>query len=85
MKNIKKLTIKDSTHKLSCKHYFNSTSEVEYEMDCIILKEMPNNYIPRVKILVFGERNRKGYDEKKQIRYVDKYRVRTMKGGNYEN
>jgi len=85
MKNIKKLTIKDSTHKLSCKHCFNGTSEVEYEMDCIILKEMPNNYIPRVKILVFGERNKKGYDEKKQIRYVDKYRVRTMKGGNYEN
>lgn len=42
-------------------------------MDCIVLKEMSNN---RVKILVFGERNRKGYDDKKRIRYVDKFRVK---------
>ena len=73
------ITIKDATHRLSCKHCLNSTSEVYYEMDCILLKEMPGNYVPRVKILVFGERNKKGYDDKKQIRYVDKYRVSKKK------
>ena len=63
---------KDATHKLSCSHAFNILSRYDYWMDCIILKEMPND---RLKILVFGERNRKGYDDKKQIRYVDRYRV----------
>ena len=64
---------KDATHKLSCSHVFCRNSRVYYCMDCIVLKEMPNN---RLKILVFGEHNRKGYDDKKRIRYVDKYRVR---------
>ena len=74
MGTIKKtITIKiDATHKLSCSHAFNEKSRYDYYMDCIILKEMPND---RLKILVFGERNRKGYDDKKQIRYVDRYRV----------
>jgi len=63
---------KDATHKLSCNHVFCRNSRVDYHMDCIILKEMPND---RLKIVVFGERNRKGYDDKKQIRYVDRYRV----------
>ena len=66
-------TIKDATHNLSCSHAFNLLSSYNYTMDCIILKKMPND---RLKILVFGERNRKGYDDKKQIRYVDRYRVR---------
>ena len=64
---------KDATHQLNCSHSFNLLSSYNYTMDCIILKEMPNN---RFKILVFGERNRKGYDDKKRIRYVDKYRVK---------
>ena len=33
----------------------------------------------RLKILVFGERNRKGHDDKKKIRYVDKFRVKELK------
>ncbi|MBA7584825.1 hypothetical protein ES695_00965 [Candidatus Atribacteria bacterium 1244-E10-H5-B2] len=69
---IDSLRSKDATHKLSCSHAFNEKSRYDYYMDCIILKEMPND---RLKILVFGERNRKGYDDKKQIRYVDRYRV----------
>jgi len=64
--------IKDATHRLSCSHAVNSVSRYDYCMDCIILKEMPND---RLKILVFGERYWKGYDDKKQIRYVDKFRV----------
>lgn len=67
---------KDATHNLFCSHCFCRNSRVYYDMDCIILKEMPND---RLKILVFGERNRRGYDDKKQIRYVDKYRVREKK------
>ena len=66
---------KDATHRLSCSHVFCRNSRVNYCMDCIILKEMPND---RLKILVFGERNRKGYDDKRQIRYVDKYRVKPI-------
>jgi len=69
------LKIKDATHKLNCCHVIG-ISRVDYCMDCIILKEMTNN---RLKILVFGERNRKGYDDKKQIRYVDRYRVAEKK------
>lgn len=66
---------KDTTHRLSCSHAFNILSRYDYWMDCIILKEMPNN---RLKILVFGERYWKGHDDKKQIRYVDRYRVKIM-------
>ncbi|GAH74628.1 unnamed protein product [marine sediment metagenome] len=67
------LGIRDATHRLDCSHVFCRSSRVNYCMDCIILKEMPND---RLKILIFGERNRKGYDDKKQIRYVSKFRVR---------
>lgn len=66
---------KYATHRLSCCHVIG-ISRVDYCMDCIILKEMPND---RLKILVFGERNRKGCDSKKQIRYVDKFRVEPKK------
>ena len=72
---MKDFKIKDATHRLNCSHVFCRNSRVNYCMDCIVLKEMPNN---RLKILVFGERNRKGYDDKKQVRYVDKYRVKPV-------
>lgn len=70
---MERLKIKDATHRLICSHGFCRNSKINYCMDCIVLKEMSNN---RVKILVFGERNRKGYDDKKRIRYVDKFRVK---------
>jgi len=63
---------KDSTHKLSCRQGL-CRSGIDYWMDCIILKEMSGN---RLKILVFGDRYWKGHDGKKQIRYVDKFRVK---------
>ena len=65
--------IEGATHRLSCSHAFNEKSRYDYCMDCIILKEMPNN---RVKILVFGDRYWKYHDDKKRVRYVDKSRVR---------
>ena len=66
------IQIKDATHKLSCRQGL-CRSGIDYWMDCIILKEMPNN---RLKILVFEERYWKFHDDKKQIRYVDKWRVK---------
>lgn len=60
-----------STHKLKCSHSYNSKSRVDYYMDCIILKKMPNN---RLKIKVFGDRRNK--DSKVQkTRYIHSYRV----------
>ena len=70
---IDSLKIKDSTHVLSCRHAFNQKSGYDYRMDCIILKKMPND---RLKILVFGDRYWRGYDDKKQIRYVDRSRIK---------
>ena len=69
---MERLKIKDATHRLSCRHAIG-LSGLDYYMDCIILKEMPND---RLKILVFGDRYWKGHDDKKQIRYVDKFRVK---------
>ncbi len=66
----------DATHNLHCRHCINPKNVREYYMDCIILKELPNN---RLKILVFGDRYWKGHDDKKQIRYVDSYRVSIKK------
>lgn len=70
---IDSLKIEDATHRLECSHAFNIKSRYDYTMDCIILKEMPND---RLKILVFGDRYWKYHDDKKQIRYVDKFRVK---------
>ena len=71
---IENLTYKDAIHKLECAHQINPKNRNEYYMDCIILKELPNN---KVKVLVFGDRRIKleisGH--KKRIRYVDSYRV----------
>ena len=64
-------TIKDCTHKLSCKHVIGC-STLTYEMDCVILKKMPDG---RLKILVFGDRYWNGHDEKKRIRYVHSNRI----------
>jgi len=66
--------IKDATHKLSCRHAIGK-SGYDYWMDCIILKELPNN---RLKLLVFGDRFWREYSDKKRIRYVDKFRVKPI-------
>ena len=62
----------DATHYLSCRHAIGRNGR-DYFMACIILKQMSDN---RLKILVFGERNWKGRDDKKQIKYVDDFRVK---------
>jgi len=59
--------IKDCTHKLQCSHVIGKI-RYNYDMDCIPLKTMPNG---KIKILVFGNRYWKGYENKKKIRYVN--------------
>jgi hypothetical protein len=41
-------------------------------MPCNILKTMPDG---RVKVEVFGERNWKGMEHKRSVRYVDRSRL----------
>jgi len=67
----KEPTIKDARDNLACRHCIGRNCN-EYYMSCIILKVLPN---ARLKILVFGDRNWKGHEDKKQIRYVDAMRV----------
>ena len=70
------IKVKDPTHKLSCRQGL-CRSGINYFMNCIILKEMPND---RLKILVFGERYwKQKYQDKRKIRYVDKFRVKPIK------
>ena len=69
------LNIEDATHKLKCRHAQNSRVGLDYWMECIVLRELPNN---RVKLLVFGERYWKGRDHIKHIRYVNKDRIREL-------
>jgi len=61
----------DATHVVMCAHAIGR-SRKEYTMDCIPLKDMGDG---RWKILVFGERNWKGYENKKGVRYVYKQRL----------
>lgn len=61
-----KYKIEDSTHLLNCSHCVGQNCKY-YTMKCIVLKEINNS---RLKIVVFGERNWKGYENKKRIRYV---------------
>ena len=66
---------KDATHKLSCSHNI-SRNCYDYFMDCIVLGKTKSG---KLKILVFGDRYWKGHDDKKQIRYVDSYRVKEVR------
>lgn len=68
------------THNLRCSHSYNWGSRVEYNMPCLILKELPNN---RAKILVFGNRRKKlEYCDLKEllgrIRYVSKNKLKSL-------
>lgn len=71
MEKIKELKRKDATHRLACRHSIGR-SGFDYYMDCTILKRTNAG---KLKLLVFGERYWKGYDDKKRIRYVDEFRV----------
>lgn len=70
----KHLLSKNATHYLECRHCNNGKNQPPkyYNMRCIILKPISQT---RLKILVFGERDREGREHIKKIRYVDSFRV----------
>lgn len=65
------LTILDATHLLMCKHCIG-TNCMAYDMHCIPISKTKAG---KIKILVFGERNWKGKDHIKNIRYVNPSKV----------
>lgn len=71
-KEITQYDISQATHYLECKHCIGRSCSY-YVMDCIPLGETKSG---KVKILVFGERNWKGKEHIKNIRYVDAARLR---------
>ena len=72
MQSISEYTIKDATHLLKCKHCIGSRCN-DYLMEAIILGHLKNG---KVKVLVFGDRNWKGRDNVKKIRYVDAIKLK---------
>lgn len=72
--DLTKYSSHEATHLLSCAHAIGLRRR-EYSMRCIPLKETSSG---RLKIVVFGERNWKHRDHLKQIKYVDKDRVRPI-------
>jgi len=65
-KQIGDYTIEEATHLLDCRHAIGSHGR-DYCMKCIILgKTKSGNY----KLLVFGERNWKGKEHIKNVRYI---------------
>ncbi len=81
MSETRELTIADATHHLHCRHAI-ARSVTHYTMKCIPIGVMSDR---RLKLLVFGERNWKGFDDKQSYRYVDMLRVSAIyedhKGG----
>lgn len=65
------LSAGNATHLLECRHCIGHNKR-EYYMRCHVLKDMGND---RLKVLVFGERNWKGREHIRHIRYVDRDRV----------
>lgn len=66
MDNMDDLTVSDFTHYLSCRKCCGRSC-TEYYMKCLILPSKGK----KTKLLVFGERNWKGKEHIKKVRYVD--------------
>lgn len=62
---------KKTTHFLECKHCIGNRCK-KYVMACNILGVTKNG---KIKIEVFGERNWKNKEDKRQIRYVESNRI----------
>ena len=63
-----------TSHWLRCAHCIGKGRRFEYDMPCILLKDMPDG--KRVKVQVFGDRFWKGTSYVSRIRYVSSDRVR---------
>lgn len=70
--NLDKYSIKDATYLLSCSHCISSKHRMDYFMKCIPISKTKSG---KIKIIVFGERNWKGREHIKKIRYVDPFRL----------
>lgn len=78
-------TIDDATHFLRCSHCIGATVRRNYLMACLILSSENKN--GKVKILVFGDRDWAGRDDRKRIRYVSENRLikASFSGIEYDN
>lgn len=70
--NLDKYKHEDATHLLKCKHCVGTGRCKNYTMPAIKLKTMDDG---RIKLVVFGERDWKGKENVKKIRYVVSSRV----------
>lgn len=66
-------TSENATHHLICYHVCRWRKK--YAMRCHVLKAMPDG---RLKVLVFGDRNWKGREDKSRTRYVEAGRVQAI-------
>ena len=70
--DLSKYSIKDTDAKLICKHCVRTDRCRVYTMPCVILKKTKKGL---VKIIVFGDRDWKGRNNIKHIRYVNPDRL----------
>ena len=63
--------VSDATHLLRCRHCIGRSCK-EYFMACIPLDKPKNG---KLKVLVFGDRNWAGRDDRKRVRYVEEWKV----------
>lgn len=70
-RNIDTLSITDATHNLQCSHCIGKSVSY-YKMRCVLLGTTKTGM---AKVLVFGERNWRGREHIKRVRYVDFERV----------
>ena len=70
--DLKKYDILQATHELKCRHQI-ARNGYNYTMPCIIIGKTKSN---KLKIIVFGDRNRKHCQNIKKIRYVFSWRVK---------
>ena len=80
--DLSKFKREDVTHVLHCRHCVSARNCMEYNMDCIVLKEMPNR---RLKIVVFGDRYWKDRPDNPRIRYVYDFNVSEKQLSEKEN
>ena len=64
--NLDNYNVSQATHRLACRHCIGVNC-YDYAMECILLGTTESG---RAKIVVFGDRDRRGYDHLKRIRYV---------------
>ena len=70
--DITKYNVEECTHLLKCSHKTGANGVINYFMKCIVLGELKSG---NKKIVVFGDRNYKGRDNLRQVKYVKSERL----------